>query len=539
MTTEAGAVPTTAVHVLHTMGMTFSIHLRGPASGTTRARTLVERVRRDLVRADEVFSTYRADSDVSRIDAGLLSVADADPTVREVLRLAERARERTGGRFSVHLTDRDGRTRFDPSGLVKGWAAQRAFATLMSTGDLDVCLNAGGDVVVGTRTPGRVWRVAVEDPATGGVLGVVPLRSGALATSGTAARGEHILDPSTGAFPSALRQVSVTGPTLLWADVLATAAFVAGDSALDLMAAHPGYQATVITVDGRVRSTAAMAWEAVTDHGEGQPSEGAGGRSDTRQQGSAGSAAPPCPPPSAPMCSALDGEEPAQGAGARDGHLALRSHVGGRRDQHALLVDPDLARCRVLHDPAPPVRDVPRLPAHRRRGAVADDVAGAALQGAELVEGEPDHELTHQGPGAPSLMREAEPGAGLDMPDLSEVTCVEVLHTDEPAVPPHGQRQAPVVRRELGPLRPPPRQRGRGEPVGRPGEERLEVPVPQEGHGLVRGLDTALDEGHELRQVVVTKDPQLDVAADDAQPERREDVLEREHARFSPCEDVW
>ncbi len=264
MTTEVRAAPKTAVHVLHVMGMAFSIHLRGPEPGITHARTLVERVRRDLVRADEVFSTYRTDSDVSRIDAGLLSVADADPTVGEVLRLAERARERTDGRFSVHLTDGDGRVRLDPSGIVKGWAAQRAFATLMSTGDLDVCLNAGGDVVVGTRTPGREWRIAVEDPTTGGVLGIVPLRSGALATSGTAARGEHIIDPRTGAVPSSLLQVSVTGPTLLWADVLATAAFVAGDDALDLVASHPGYQATVITVDGRIRSTAAMPLEVAT-----------------------------------------------------------------------------------------------------------------------------------------------------------------------------------------------------------------------------------------------------------------------------------
>lgn len=83
-----------------------------------------------------------------------------------------------------------------------------------------------------------------------------------MATSGTAARGDHILDPRTGRSPSALRQVSVLGPALAWADVLATAAFVAGDAALDLIARHPGYEATVVTSLGQVRSTPGMPLQA-------------------------------------------------------------------------------------------------------------------------------------------------------------------------------------------------------------------------------------------------------------------------------------
>ncbi|MFK5636093.1 MULTISPECIES: hypothetical protein [unclassified Ornithinimicrobium] len=48
---------------------------------------------------------------------------------------------------------------------------------------VDVCPTAGGDVALGTVTPGRVWWTGVEDPVTGGLLGVVPMTTGALATA--------------------------------------------------------------------------------------------------------------------------------------------------------------------------------------------------------------------------------------------------------------------------------------------------------------------------------------------------------------------
>jgi thiamine biosynthesis lipoprotein len=57
---------------------------------------------------------------------------------------------------------------------------------------------------------------------------------------------------------SGLASVTVTGPSLLWADVLATAAFVAGEGALDLVAGVPGYQALVVAPDGRLAQTAGL-----------------------------------------------------------------------------------------------------------------------------------------------------------------------------------------------------------------------------------------------------------------------------------------
>jgi thiamine biosynthesis lipoprotein len=75
-----------------------------------------------------------------------------------------------------------------------------------------------------------------------------------VATSGTAARGEHLYDPRSGTPSAAVASVTVVGPSLERADVLATAAFVAGETALDTIPA--GYEGLRIDLDGRLSHTA-------------------------------------------------------------------------------------------------------------------------------------------------------------------------------------------------------------------------------------------------------------------------------------------
>ena len=76
-----------------------------------------------------------------------------------------------------------------------------------------------------------------------------------MATSGTSARGAHLVDPRTGGPAGALAQVSVTGPSLLWADVLATAAFVRG-ATRDWLRTQLGYEGLVVRLDGSVIASA-------------------------------------------------------------------------------------------------------------------------------------------------------------------------------------------------------------------------------------------------------------------------------------------
>ncbi|HEY4410040.1 MAG TPA: FAD:protein FMN transferase [Acidimicrobiia bacterium] len=259
MTGPAPAAPRRA-WVEQIMGMPISIHLRGAGLADGAVEAAVASVFEDLREVDSVFSTYRPDSDISRLNRGELTVAGCHPSVTEVVDLCDEAGRRTGGTFDPHLPGPDGRTWFDPSGLVKGWATERAAAHLEDVSrrvGVDFCLNAGGDVAVGVATTASPpWRVGIEDPDRHhGLLGVVPLRSGGVATSGSAHRGGHIIDPRTGRPADTLRAATVTGPSLMWADVYATATIVAGPAALEWIADLPGYEALVVTAAGDLLAT--------------------------------------------------------------------------------------------------------------------------------------------------------------------------------------------------------------------------------------------------------------------------------------------
>ena len=121
-----------------------------------------------------------------------------------MLALGEAARVASGGAFDVWRTDPDGRLRLDPSGVVKGWAVQRAARHLRDLDDTDFCLSAGGDLVADVTDPDRpAWRIGIEDPArTRTGPRPRPVRDGAVATSSAAHRGAHIVDARTGSAPS-------------------------------------------------------------------------------------------------------------------------------------------------------------------------------------------------------------------------------------------------------------------------------------------------------------------------------------------------
>jgi thiamine biosynthesis lipoprotein len=237
--------------------------VRGPQAAGPGVADAVEQAFRALRADDALFSTWQPDSQVSRIRRGELALADADPRVRDAADLCEQAAARTGGSFSGWLPGPDGVPVFEPTGLVKGWAVERAFdalvARLAATEPHDVLLSAGGDVVVACgRTDTADWVVGIEDPTDRRrMLLRVPLRRGAVATSGTAARGAHILDPATGAPATGLLSATVIGPTLTWADVYATAAFAAGPDVPPWLAALTDHAAVLVGTDGTVRQLVA------------------------------------------------------------------------------------------------------------------------------------------------------------------------------------------------------------------------------------------------------------------------------------------
>jgi thiamine biosynthesis lipoprotein len=242
------------------MGMPISLALRGRHGGTAEGRSAWAAVMAELAEVDRVFSTYRADSVVNRLDRDELRLEECPAVVAEVLALGDRAAAESGGAFSTSLpvdpADPSGRRRLDPSGVVKGWAAERAARHLARLDDTDYCLSAGGDVTCRADRSSEPWRIGVEDPHDPSrVVAVVPLRTGAVATSGTAHRGAHLVDARTGRPPvGSVASVTVVGPSLTWADIDATAAYAQGAGAAAWLRTRPIDSALVVTADGAVET---------------------------------------------------------------------------------------------------------------------------------------------------------------------------------------------------------------------------------------------------------------------------------------------
>ena len=227
------------------MGTTVSLDVRDPSVGPEVLDAAVA----TLAELEARFTTYRETSEIRRLDRGELALEDAHPDVREVLAACAVLRAESGGAFDAN---REGH--LDPSGYVKGWAAERAAEVLRRAGAQNFALNVGGDIVCsGEPEPGRPWRVGVRDPDDAArVVLVLGVRNGAVATSGLYERGAHVTDPRTGAVPTHWRSVTVLAPDLATADAIATAALAMGEPGPAWAAARPGCEVAAIDADGRL-----------------------------------------------------------------------------------------------------------------------------------------------------------------------------------------------------------------------------------------------------------------------------------------------
>ncbi len=229
------------------MGTVFVIDVRGEGV----APSAVDEAIAFLHDIDARYSTYRPDSEISRLIRGDIDESALSPDVRAVLGLSEDLRRTSDGVFDIRRHRPDGRP--DPTGLVKGWATEEAAVILETAGATDFAINAGGDIVArGEPELGRAWRVGIRHPRVADRLAaVLAVRDLAVATSGAYERGEHITDPRTGRPAHDLSSVTVVGPSPTYADAYATIAFVMGLAGPAWVAGHPGYDAYVITTDER------------------------------------------------------------------------------------------------------------------------------------------------------------------------------------------------------------------------------------------------------------------------------------------------
>ena len=229
-------------HAEHVMGTVVSFDVPARAGQPHSAGSLGQAVRW-LHWVDATFSPYRYDSDVSRFGRGALPLADCAPELAEVLEACAAISARSGGYFTTTPA-----CRFDPSGYVKGWAIERAAAMLTTAGSAEHSVNGGGDIQCVGR---RLWRVGIANPLRPGQLAlVVAGRDFAVATSGVAERGAHIIDPYTGQPPVGLASITVVGASLAETDAFATAAFAMGSAARDWLESLDGYEGFAITAAG-------------------------------------------------------------------------------------------------------------------------------------------------------------------------------------------------------------------------------------------------------------------------------------------------
>jgi thiamine biosynthesis lipoprotein len=217
----------------------------------------IDRVFEWLRFVDETFSTYRFDSQISRLNRGELTLEKSDAVVRYIVTWCNSLRDQTDGYFDAWRSSPDSGLWFDPSGLVKGWSIERAASILETSGARNFCLNAGGDIVVrGHPEQSPSWTIGVQHPKARDQIAITLIATDvAIATSGTYERGQHIVDPHTGASPDGVLSVTVAGSDLGTADAYATAIFAMGANGPEWACGLETCAAMVILSDGTALST--------------------------------------------------------------------------------------------------------------------------------------------------------------------------------------------------------------------------------------------------------------------------------------------
>jgi thiamine biosynthesis lipoprotein len=169
--------------------------------------------------------------------------------MQAIFDLAEITKIKTGGYFDIMTPE----GKYNPSGLVKGWAILNAAGQLLKKGYRDFYVEAGGDIQAhGYNRYGKKWSVGIQNPhAPSQIVKVVYLHDEGIATSGTYRRGQHIYDPHLkGKLITDILSISVIGTDVLEADRFATAAFAMGKSGLDFIESLDSLEAFMIDCNG-------------------------------------------------------------------------------------------------------------------------------------------------------------------------------------------------------------------------------------------------------------------------------------------------
>lgn len=264
----------------------------------------IDAVMADMRRTDDLMSTYKPESQLSQVNAHAYErpvqvdadIIDVVTKSLEYSRLSEGIFDITYAsvgylydyRNHVHPTDAQiaaalpgvdyrqllvdpaARTirfmkpgmRIDLGGIAKGWAVDRGIEILRKRGIQHAMVNAGGDTALLGDRLGKPWVVGIRDPRkAGAVVARIPLQDEAISTSGDyeryfeedGTRYHHILVPSTGKSPDAVRSVTVIGANATRTDGLTKTVFILGvEKGMAFIAKLGDVEAIIVDKDGKV-----------------------------------------------------------------------------------------------------------------------------------------------------------------------------------------------------------------------------------------------------------------------------------------------
>jgi thiamine biosynthesis lipoprotein len=201
---------------------------------------------------DEIFSTYKTTSEVSKLNRGELLLSECSEDMKSILALSEQTKRETNGYFNIQHAGI-----YDPSGIVKGWAILNVAKMLKLQGFHDFYVDAGGDIQVSGLKDKRPWRVGIRNPFNRAQhVKVLALTDCGIATSGTAIRGQHIYNPFHPDEPiREIMSITVIGPDVYEADRFATAAFAMGKRGIQFIEKLVGFEGYMIDVEARATLT--------------------------------------------------------------------------------------------------------------------------------------------------------------------------------------------------------------------------------------------------------------------------------------------
>ncbi len=290
------------------MGTEISVYLWSDDSDAGLAA--VEAVFQEADRIDRLMSTYKDDSEISKINREAAErPIDAGEELYQLIARSMEISAMTEGAFDITyesvgqhydfrarqrpddetidaelanidyrylVLDETHRTvafkqpgvRINLGGIAKGYVVERGISLLRESGIQNAIVTAGGDSrLLGDRR-GRPWMVGIRDPREEGEVAIsVPLQDEAISTSGDyerffeegGVRYHHIIHPSTGTPASGVQSATVFGPDAVTADALSTSVFVLGvDKGLRMIATLPDYESIVIDADGQVFFSAGL-----------------------------------------------------------------------------------------------------------------------------------------------------------------------------------------------------------------------------------------------------------------------------------------